>query len=48
MASIVVPIDKLSIVVTIVIARIFLHEKLSGRAFVGLLGIVAGTLVMLL
>lgn len=47
-ASIVVPIDKLSIVVTIVIARIFLHEKLSGRALVGLLGIVAGTLVLLL
>lgn len=47
-ASIVVPIDKLSIVVTIVFARIFLHEKLSGRAFAGLLGIVAGTLVLLL
>ena len=47
-ASIVVPIDKLSIVVTIVFARVFLREKLSRKALIGLVGIVAGTLVLLL
>uniref|UniRef100_UPI004055C231 EamA family transporter n=1 Tax=Agathobacter sp. TaxID=2021311 RepID=UPI004055C231 len=47
-ASIVVPIDKLSIVVTIVFARVFLKEKLSKKALIGLLGIVAGTFVLLL
>ena len=45
-ASVVVPIDKLSILVTIVFSRAVFHEKLSRRAFLGLMGIVAGTLLM--
>lgn len=47
-ASLVVPIDKLSILVTIAFSYIVFHEKLSKRAAVGLIGIVAGTLVMLI
>jgi transporter family protein len=47
-ASLVVPIDKLSIVVTVAFATFVLHEKLRKRAVVGLVLIVAGTLVMLL
>lgn len=47
-ASIVVPIDKLSILVTVVFARVFLGEKLSKKALVGLLAIITGTLVLLL
>ena len=47
-ASIVVPIDKLSIVLTVLFARLVFKEKLSGRAFTGLLLIVAGTLMLLL
>ncbi len=46
-ASVVVPIDKLSIVVTVAFATLVLHEKLSRRAAVGLGLIVAGTLLML-
>lgn len=46
-ASIVVPIDKLSILVTVAFSYIVFHEKLSGRSAAGLLGIVAGTLVMI-
>lgn len=46
-ASIVVPIDKLSIVVTIIFSRVFLNEKLSGKAFIGLLFVIFGTLLML-
>lgn len=47
-ASIVVPIDKLSIVVSIAFSRIVLKEKLSGKAFIGLLFVVSGTLLLLL
>lgn len=46
-ASVVVPIDKLSIVVTVLFSYIVFKEKLSKKALVGLLAIVAGTLVML-
>ena len=46
-ASLVVPIDKLSIVVTIVFSRIFLNEKLSRKAFVGLLLVISGTMLLL-
>ncbi len=46
-ASIVVPIDKLSIVVTIAFSRIVLKEKLSGKAFIGLLLVISGTMLML-
>ena len=46
-ASKVVPIDKLSIVVSIIFSYIVFKEKLSKKALFGLLCIVSGTLVML-
>ena len=46
--SVVVPIDKLSILVTIAFSWIFLKEKLKKRAIVGLLLMVTATLVMAL
>lgn len=48
LASIVVPIDKLSILVTILFAYVFLREKLSKKSLVGLILIVIGTLVLLI
>ena len=47
-ASKVVPIDKLSIVFTLVLAWTFLHEQVSAKSIFGCLLIVAGTLVMVL
>ena len=47
-ASVVVPIDKLSILVTIFFSWVVLKEKLSRRAAVGLVLIVLGTGAMLL
>lgn len=47
-ASVVVPIDKLSILVSVVFSYFVFHERLSGKALVGLVSILAGTLVMLL
>ncbi|MBS6396317.1 MAG: EamA family transporter [Clostridiales bacterium] len=47
-ASIVVPIDKLSILVTIAFSYVVFKERLSQKAWLGLVLIVAGTLVMLL
>ncbi len=47
-ASVVVPIDKLSIVVTVLFSYIVFKEKLSKKGVVGLLMIVAGTLIMLI
>lgn len=46
-ASIVVPIDKLSILVTIAFSYLLLKEKLSGKAILGLCLIVTGTLLLL-
>lgn len=48
LASIVVPIDKLSILVTILFAYVFLKEKLSKKSIVGLVLIVVGTLILLI
>lgn len=45
-ASIVVPIDKLSILVTIVFSRVVFHEKLSKKALLGLILITVGTVIM--
>lgn len=45
-ASVVVPVDKLSIVVTVVFSYVVFGEKLSRRGFVGLLCILAGTLLL--
>ena len=47
-ASVVVPIDKLSIVVSVVFAWIVFKEKLSPKGLAGLVLIVAGTLILLL
>lgn len=44
----VVPIDKLSVVITLVLAFIFLHEEFTAKSFVGCLLIAAGTLLMVL
>lgn len=46
LASVVVPIDKLSILVTILFSWIVFHEKLSKKAAWGLVCIVAGTLLL--
>lgn len=46
LASVVVPIDKLSIVVTIAFSYIVFHEKLSRKALLGLVLIIGGTLWM--
>ena len=46
-ASVVVPIDKLSILVTIIFSALVLKEKLRPRATLGLVLLVAGTVVML-
>lgn len=48
LASVVVPIDKLSILVTVAFSYVVFHEKLSKRSAIGLAGIVAGTMVMLI
>ena len=47
-ASIVVPIDKLSIVMTIFFSYFFLKEKLSVRSLIGFIGIIVGTLLLLI
>jgi transporter family protein len=47
-ASVVVPIDKLSILVTVILAFLILKEKMSARAVVGLILLTIGTLALLL
>lgn len=46
-ASIVVPIDKLSILITVLFAYVFLKEKLSKKSTFGLALIVCGTMLLL-
>ncbi|MSS64233.1 EamA family transporter [Velocimicrobium porci] len=46
--SIIVPIDKLSILVTVLFSYIVFHEKLSKKSFLGLVWIIAGTLGMIM
>ncbi len=48
LASIVVPIDKLSILITIIFSYIFLKETLTKKALIGLILIVGGTLSLLI
>ena len=48
LASVVVPIDKLSILVTVAFSYVVFHEKLTRRSGLGLGMILAGTLGMLL
>lgn len=45
-ASKVVPIDKLSVVITLVLAFVFLHEAFTYKSIIGCILIGAGTLVM--
>lgn len=47
-ASKVVPIDKLSVVLTLVLAFVFLHEKFTMKSLIGCVLIGAGSLVMAL
>ena len=44
----VVPIDKLSVVFTLILAFLFLHEKFTAKSLIGSLLLAAGTLVMVL
>lgn len=47
-ASKVVPIDKLSVVITMVLAAVILHEQFTLRSILGCVLIAAGTLLMIL
>ncbi len=47
-ASKVVPVDKLSVVITLVLAFVFLGEKFTPKSLIGCLLITAGTLIMVL
>ena len=47
-ASKVVPIDKLSVVITLVLAFVFLHEEFNTKSLIGCVLIGAGTLLMVL
>ena len=47
-ASKVVPVDKLSVVITLVLAFVFLHEKFTPKSLIGCILIGIGTLVMVL
>lgn len=47
-ASRVVPVDKSSVVITLVLAFVFLHEEFTPKSLLGCVLIAAGTLVMVL
>lgn len=47
-ASKVVPIDKMSVVITLVLAFVFLHEELTAKSLVGCILIGIGTLLMVI
>lgn len=47
-ASKVVPIDKLSVVITLILAFVFLHEQFTFKSVIGCILIGAGTLLMVL
>ena len=47
-ASKVVPIDKLSVVITLILASVFLHEQVTVKSLIGCILIGLGTLVMVL
>ena len=47
-ASKVVPIDKLSVVITMILAALILHEQFTSKSIVGCALIAAGTLLMVL
>lgn len=47
-ASKVVPVDKLSVVITLILAFVFLHEEFNMKSLIGCVLIGAGTLLMVL
>lgn len=47
-ASKVVPIDKLSVVLTLILAFVFLHEDFTAKSLIGCILIGAGSLIMVL
>ena len=47
-ASKVVPIDKMSVVITLILAFVFLHEQFTAKSLIGCILIGLGTLVMVL
>jgi len=47
-ASKVVPIDKMSVVITLILAFVFLHEQFTIKSIIGCILITAGTLIMVL
>ena len=47
-ASKVVPVDKLSVIITLVLAFVFLHEKFTAKSLIGCALIGAGTMLMVL
>lgn len=47
-ASKVVPIDKLSVVITLILAFVFLHEEFTVKSLIGCILIGIGTIVMVL
>ena len=47
-ASKVVPVDKLSVIITLVLAFVFLHERFTVKSLIGCILIGAGTLLMVL
>lgn len=47
-ASKVVPVDKLSVVITLVLAFVFLHEQFTAKSLIGCILISIGTLVMVI
>ena len=47
LASVVVPIDKLSILITIIFSWLVLKEKLSKKALAGIISIVLGTMLLI-
>ena len=44
----VVPVDKLSVVITLILAFIFLHENFTAKSFIGAVLITAGTLIIVI
>lgn len=47
-ASEVVPVDKMSTVITLILAFVFLHESFSIKSLIGMILLTAGTLIMVL
>ena len=47
-ASKVVPLDKMSVVITLILAFVFLHEQFTAKSLIGCILIGAGTLIMVL